>query len=142
MPQPYLDGLDMSEWVDTWRRRLGAPSDGSTVLVAMVDHLLAGFAAIGRARDVKSDDAGELYAINVHPDYWRTGVGTALLAEAQRRLADHGYRRAVLWVLPGNVRARRFYERHGWKLEGAEHIQELRGGVTVAEVRYGTSLLE
>ena len=46
-----------------------------------------------------------------------------------------GFAESVLWVLPGNVRARRFYERAGWTADGAEKISEVFG-VTVPEVRY------
>ena len=46
----------------------------------------------------------------------------------------------MLWVITGNPRARRFYERLGWMVEEAQHIRALEGGVTVAEVRYGRSL--
>src|SRR5262245_59116028 len=48
-----------------------------------------------------------------------TGVATALLAEAERRIAANGHARAWLAVAPGNARARRFYERCGWADEGA-----------------------
>jgi RimJ/RimL family protein N-acetyltransferase len=42
---------------------------------------------------------------------------------------------AVLWVLPGNRRARRFYEAAGWVADGAERSAEVQG-VVVPEVRY------
>jgi hypothetical protein len=38
-------------------------------------------------------------------------------------------------VLPGNRRARRFYEAAGWVADGAERTAEVFG-VVVAEVRY------
>ena len=45
----------------------------------------------------------------------------------------------VLWVVPGNARARRFYERSGWSADGAERVAEVNG-VTVPECRYAKRL--
>jgi RimJ/RimL family protein N-acetyltransferase len=41
----------------------------------------------------------------------------------------------VLWVLPANARARRFYERAGWTCDGTERTVDALG-LTVPEVRY------
>jgi RimJ/RimL family protein N-acetyltransferase len=76
-----------------------------------------------------------LYAINIDPHHWGTGVGRALLAAAQAELARLGYAQAVLWVLPDNARARRFYEVAGWTTDGVQRTTEVRG-VVVPEVRY------
>lgn len=99
---------------------------------------VAGFATLGDARDPAAG-GGELYAINVHPDSWGSGAGSALLVAAHAGLADLGHRRAVLWVLPQNARARSFYARHGWVDEGVERVETVQG-VTVPEVRYRRSL--
>ena len=49
------------------------------------------------------------------------------------------FREAVLWVLDDNLRARRFYEKHGWRLDGASK-HDVHLGVEVAEIRYRISL--
>lgn len=46
----------------------------------------------------------------------RTADAAALAAVGH--LAANGFRSVVLWVLAGNRRARRFYERHGWRADG------------------------
>jgi RimJ/RimL family protein N-acetyltransferase len=46
---------------------------------------------------------------------------------------------AVLWVLDDNPRARRFYEREGWTLDGERKEDEYLG-LRVAEVRYRIGL--
>jgi RimJ/RimL family protein N-acetyltransferase len=50
-------------------------------------------------------------------------------------LARLGFLNAVLWVLPGNARARRFYEAAGWTLDGFERTAEVMG-IVVPELRY------
>ncbi len=47
-----------------------------------------------------------------------TGLAAVLLAEAERLVGAGGHRQAWLAVAPGNARARRFYERCGWRDEG------------------------
>lgn len=42
----------------------------------------------------------------------------------------------MLWVLTGNARARRCYERAGWSADGAARVEELAAGVPIDEVRY------
>jgi GNAT superfamily N-acetyltransferase len=79
-----------------------------------------------------SDD--ELQVIYVHPDWWGTGVGQRLLDQAHSLLAET-CDTAVLTVLAGNARARRFYERNGWLLV-SELVEPHFGGVPTAVCRY------
>jgi GNAT superfamily N-acetyltransferase len=116
-----------------WERGLRRDRTQDPVLVAEEAGRVVGFAVVGPARD--PEGAGELCAINVDPDHWGTGVGSALLAAAQAELARLGYAEAVLWVLPDNARGRRFYEVAGWTTDGTQRMSEVRG-VVVPEVRY------
>jgi GNAT superfamily N-acetyltransferase len=133
MPDDYLDGLRPEERAAGWERGLLRDRARDPVLVAERDGGVVGFAVVGAAGDPQG--AGELYAINVDPDHWGTGAGRALLLAAHEQLARLGYGEAVLWVLPGNRRARRFYEAAGWVADGAERSAEVQG-VVVPEVRY------
>jgi GNAT superfamily N-acetyltransferase len=83
-------------------------------------------------------ETGEVYALYVSPDWWSTGTGRSLMAAALAALSQAGYPRAVLWVLAGNARARRFYERAGFTADGAENVLTGLGGVL--EVRYARAL--
>jgi ribosomal protein S18 acetylase RimI-like enzyme len=76
----------------------------------------------------------ELYALYVHPAWWSTGTGRALMDRVLAAMSAAGYLSARLWVLRDNARARRFYERAGFAPDGASHVLEALGGVT--EVRY------
>ncbi|MEU9063862.1 GNAT family N-acetyltransferase [Streptomyces sp. NPDC048430] len=64
-----------------------------------------------------------------------TGTGRALLAEVTARPRADGFAGMSLWVLKENARARRSYERAGFRPDGAEEAFEA-GGAMVPEVRY------
>jgi GNAT superfamily N-acetyltransferase len=133
MPDDYLDGLRAEERAAGWERGLQRDRARDPVLVAERDGGVVGFAVVGPAEEPRG--AGELYAINVDPDHWGTGAGRALLLAAHEQLARLGFAEAVLWVLPRNRRARRFYEAAGWVTDGTERSIEVQG-VVVPEVRY------
>jgi GNAT superfamily N-acetyltransferase len=139
MPQDYLDALDVAERADAWRRSMARLRPDDRLLVAVVDERVVGFTSFGSARDTDSGDDGELHALNVHPDFWRAGIGSALLSAAHEGLTGLGHVSAVLWVVPGNLRARRFYERHGWTIDGPRRTDTVQG-VSVPEVRYSRSM--
>jgi thiosulfate/3-mercaptopyruvate sulfurtransferase len=67
-----------------------------------------------------------------------TGVAALLLDAAERRVRAQGHERAWLAVVPGNGRARAFYERRGWRDEGdlARRLAVGDGEVVVACRRY------
>jgi ribosomal protein S18 acetylase RimI-like enzyme len=102
-----------------------------TVLAGMPSGLLTAAGAAGQT--------GELYALYVAPDWWSAGVGRALLETVVAALRAAGYRRAVLWTLTGNARARRFYEKAGFAADGTTNILAGLGGVE--ELRYARDLL-
>ena len=136
MPQSYLDALDVAADTARRRARLAQGGDGVVNLVAVRDGEVVGWAAHGPYRDgeTRTEDA-ELYAIYVSSQVLGAGVGRALLAESARRCAAAGRERMLLWVLRDNARARCFYERAGFRADGAEEPFEV-DGVAVPEVRY------
>ena len=69
------------------------------------------------------------------PEAWGRGLGRALLRDVTAELVGLGYREAVLWVVPQNDRARRFYESEGWRDDHVRRDDEVFG-VVVPEMRY------
>jgi GNAT superfamily N-acetyltransferase len=136
MPQSFLNTL--SATADAERRRARfAESDGSVLnLVASVGDEIIGWAAFGpyRESELRTEEA-ELYALYLDPKHVGTGAGRALMQEALRRSAALGHDHVYLWVVRGNSRARRFYERAGFRADGAEEPYEVEG-VLVPELRY------
>ena len=78
----------------------------------------------------RTDDGAEIVAIHSLPDSWGTGLGHAMLEAA---LDQIGGGKVFLWAFRENKRARRFYEKHGFRWDGSERISEFDGAV---EVRY------
>lgn len=133
----FLDGLGdridgRSAW---WRERLAT---GATALVTRDDERVTGFVSFGPAEPTEAA-LGEVYAIYVDAPYWDRGHGRALMGGALEALRARGFAAAVLWVLDTNVRARRFYERGGWAVDGGTKTETI-GGETLRELRYRRSL--
>ncbi len=59
-----------------------------------------------------------------------TDLAARLLDEAERRVAAGGHTSAWLAVVVGNARARRFYEKQGWRDEGDLPYEVTAGGQT------------
>jgi len=137
MPDDYLDGLSVEDRAQLWHDAIsGGVRPGAARLVAVDDSDdVAGFVVCGPSDGDPDSRAGEVYALNVHPDAWGAGHGGALLAAAVDALRDANYPEAVLWVHRDNARARGLYERAGWVPDGAARDQEVFG-ITVPEVRY------
>lgn len=60
-------------------------------------------------------DLPEITMLYVKPAAWGTSVAAALLAAGTDWIAKRGHRAARLRVVEAQTRARRFYEREGWR---------------------------
>ena len=83
------------------------------VLVAELDAEPVGVVAVR---------AGWLDGLYVVPEAWGSGVADALHDAGLDHLRSRGETRCRLWVLEHNARARRFYERRGWELDGTTRV--------------------
>ena len=113
MSQAYLDELTLEkveEKAFRWLDNLLVAKDGDRVI---------GFVGYGD-HGAEDPDTGEVFALYVLPEYQGTGVGRQLMDAALVQLA--AFPRIVLWVVKGNARAIRFYEKCGFHLNGAEKI--------------------
>ncbi len=96
---------------ERWQDALG--DSEVEVLVAAQGGEIVGLAAVR---------PGWLDGLYVLPDRWGSGAAQSLHDEAVERLRDRGFRSARLWVLERNDRARRFYERRGWRADGRTRV--------------------
>jgi GNAT superfamily N-acetyltransferase len=108
---PELYPYPTDEVRQRWREALADP--GTTVLVAEER---------GAAVGVAGCRPEWLEGLYVEPAYWSRGLGRRLHDEVLDRLRRAGSARCHLWVLEHNDRARRFYERLGWKENGETRV--------------------
>ncbi len=101
------DGLTERRTLAAFHER--APQRVADTTVAEVDGEVAGFIMVVGA---------ELEQIYVAAGHQGQGVAGALLREAERQIAAAGHDVAWLAVAIGNMRARAFYEKHGWTNAG------------------------
>ena len=79
-----------------------------------------------------TEDGAEIVAIHSLPESWGTGLGHAMLMEALKQIGD---RLVYLWAFKKNNRARRFYEKHGFRWDSSERSSEFDGALEVRYVR-------
>lgn len=140
VPQHFLDELDPLARGERWRELLGARIDDpradppERTWLAFDGAELVGFCDTAPSDD--EPDCFEVRALYVAQRVAGRDVGARLLARALRDVEWRGAKRVALWVLASNQRARRFYEKHGFKPDGATKLDEKPGGPALFEVRY------
>jgi len=131
------DPARLSRREESWREVFAMPE--RSPFVAEADGQVVGVMDIGPARDELG--AGEVYVLYVHPDWWGTEAGQRLLDRAHEELSRQ-HEQAVLTVLAANPRARRFYERNGWRLDRVKtepHFGGAQTEVAVYRKRFGST---
>jgi ribosomal protein S18 acetylase RimI-like enzyme len=135
LPEAYLASLSVVEREAMWRSMV--EREPSHLVLARTANQIVGFVAFGASRDEGAPaERAEIWAIYVKPACWSTGAGRLLWLEAMQRIVAEGYKSISLWVIVGNGRAARFYERAGFSIEPESRKSFELGGVTLEELRY------
>lgn len=108
----YLESITLEKCTATAHRWL------DNILVAKDADKVIGFVGYGAYRDGTLPEHGEIFAIYVLEAYQGKKVGYELMNAAFEKLSD--YKKIAVWVLKGNDRAIRFYERYGFCFDGTE----------------------
>lgn len=134
LPDEYLDSLTVDDRLPWWERQLGGTGEADVeVFVAEDgDGEVRGFASVATS-DAEAG-VGVLAQLYVDPAVWGTGLARSLLTAATERLKARSFRHATLDVARDNGRARRFYEREGWRATGDETVDVFWGVEMVAAV--------
>ncbi len=98
-----------------------------TILTGWVDGKLMGLLVFSEHQNGWT----EIEAIHSLPESWGTGLGAAMLEFALEE--TNAVQGTGLWAFEENKRARRFYEKHGFRFNGETRVSEFDGAV---EVRY------
>lgn len=140
LPDSYLDSLrpeDRAAKYDFTHADTQRPH----TLVAVEAGQIVGFATTMPSPDAGTSHLGELAALYVDPEHWHSGFGLALITAARAHLVAAGYTQAVLWILAGNARAARFYEKDGWIADNVKRTQ-LIWDIELDEARYRRDLVD
>jgi ribosomal protein S18 acetylase RimI-like enzyme len=136
MPERFFDASALEARQRMWSSILGLDPVPGTVVVADKAGEIVGFAFAGSSKHPDASKGIEaardvhLFSIYLLASEHGTGVGHALLTAA---LGDQP---AQLWVASANDRARRFYERHGFREDGhAFHDPDIAGLVELRMIR-------
>jgi ribosomal protein S18 acetylase RimI-like enzyme len=105
------------------------------ILKAQVSDRIVGICVYGDDAHVEQADIRYIQRIFVDPDFWRIGIGEALLETALRSLRESGFRRASLHILESNLLAKQFYEKRGWQFDSVYQVMPYG-----AQLRYTKSL--
>lgn len=118
------------------RLRASLASGSEETYLAVDDQTVVGLLTLGTCRDEDVDKTtfGEIWGIYVRPDHWRQGIGRRFVHIAEKLLAARGFEQATLWVLSGNLEARRFYEAMAYHPDGGTKAIVL--GEPLEAVRY------
>jgi len=107
-------------------------------LVAERDGTLVGQVTVIPARrapnPVDDPGLGHLRNLFVARSEWGSGLATRLHAAIVEAAEELGYTELRLYVAEGQARARRFYEREGWRAAGAPYL-DAGPGLRVIEYR-------
>jgi ribosomal protein S18 acetylase RimI-like enzyme len=155
IPQSYLDALRHKDQVGGWKDTLDAsawPHTGVIVLLGPEAHHgaedgpITGFVSFSPARAEDDDvgqpgdaaddgSVGEILTFYLDPTVFGSGGADLLMSAALVALRGAHFDTAVLWVLGTNARARRFYERHGWRPDGTSKLHDW-GAFVASDLRY------
>ena len=86
------------------------PFEKAIYLVAENESGVVGFLVGGKPKKKDLPYPYEIYIFYVHPDYWRNGIGTALIQAFNERINGSDF---CVYMLDGNQRALNFYQKMG-----------------------------
>jgi GNAT superfamily N-acetyltransferase len=134
VPDAYLAETIADERPRFWKARMSEPDDGRFILKAMEGEDLVGFTCV--LRDADPDWGPLLDNLHVRPDRRGRGIGRALLEASREWSVGAAPGRPMhLWVIEGNLGARRFYDREGGTVMARDRL-ELVPGIQVTALRY------
>ena len=140
IPQSYLNNLSISKREKSWQNIL--THSQTHTIVQEIDDLVVGFANFGQTRDEDKDSkiTGEITSIYLNPEYGRKGLGTECVEFILKNMKNLKFTQITLWVLDTNEIARKFYEKMGFKADGAIKI-DVRENFELREMRYFINLI-
>lgn len=129
IPKSYLESIPNGRWVSNFDK-----TEINNLIMIENDSII-GTSSYCKSRFSDFDDWGEIVSIYFLPEYMGKGYGKQMLDAVIRELAILGYHDIFLWVLEDNYRARKFYEKYGFKFIN-KYLNDNIGGKELREVAY------
>ena len=135
IPSDYLENMktEIEQRTDRLKNNLIEMTDYSYYYATINDKMI-GRLIFGKSLDDDKPNAGDVTAIYLIEEYWYKGYGRKMMDFAVTELKPIGYNEIIVWVVEDNSRARRFYEKYGFTLDGAK--KEMQFGIPLTIVRY------
>lgn len=125
--------LDKQRIAQMYQRVLNEHLANASVL--MIGQKMHCMALWGAYRGENHPDWAELICIHSRKGNWGRGYGSMMMEHILQEIKSAGFKQVGLWVFEQNIRARRFYEKHGFIL-----TQERKNSFGADEVLYLKSL--
>jgi len=138
MPDDFLSSLSVEKNAEGFLKAFETYKGASFYFVAIKDEQIIGNLVLSKCRDEDKPSAGEIIAIYLLEEYWDMGYGRLMLEHSINTLKQKGFKEILIWVLEENHRARTFYEKFGFVLDGS--TKEVEIGKRLVEVRYSLNV--
>ena len=129
VPMEWMESIPKEKWGGN------VLHNGRTEIGAFDGDKIVGTASFGPSRWEEFGSCGEIVTIYLLPDYMGRGIGSQLMRACIEELEFLGYSEILLWVLEDNIRARLFYESHGF-VKTEHYLDDNLGGKPLREVMY------
>lgn len=94
-----------------------------------------GMLSLGATVDADKPGAFEVWRIYIKAEAQGKGIGGRLLEFAEQTARNKGFEQIIIWAFSKNVRAIKFYQKHGYQIDKKEYFE-------APYFAYGTRLLK
>lgn len=135
IPESFLDGLSVERREAFWKSHI-ASHPGALFVLEHADALVGfcDFVPV-RDKDLNPKKVGEITALYVLPQLWRSGAGRKLCHAAIEEAGARHFDSIALWVLTTNNPARLFYKAIGFYEDGTTKSETIAGAFQIEEIR-------
>lgn len=140
MPERFLSELDARKSVESLARRLSLSDKDFSITVAEHNEEVVGFCIVGKPRFETNSNVIELWALNVHPNFWRKSYGAKMTAHVLSSAKRSGFDAIELWCIKGNTPAESAYMQAGFLNTGRERTSSTLTGNPIHEQHFAKNL--
>ncbi|MFA5575692.1 MAG: GNAT family N-acetyltransferase [Tissierellaceae bacterium] len=114
---------EITRYLDKDRRKVQFEKfieDGEIVLIGIFNEVPCGLVFANKDNDEGLESCGSIYSIYLLEETWGKGISAKLMEQTVELLKKQGCKKISLWVYEENLRARKFYEKHGFTFDGSK----------------------